>query len=458
MRAELLHAVCFSAIAFAGPPTPLDRYVAAADPAFTYRLAQTSSGAGYTSYRLEMTSQNWRNADEVDRVEWRHWVTVVKPSRLRGETGLLFINGGSNDGRVRESADAGLIAAAVETESVMAELRMVPNQPLTFAGETRPRFEDSLIAYTWDKFLRGGDDRWPAQLPMTKSAVRAMDAVTEFLAGPEGGGVALKKFVVAGASKRGWTTWLTAAVDPRVIAAVPIVIDLLNLEPSFDHHYRVYGFFAPAIQDYVKAGIMDWTGHPRYRELMKIVEPYEYRDRFTMPKFLIHAAGDEFFVPDSSQFYFDDLPGEKHLRYVPNTGHSLAKSDARESMVAFYAAVLANRPRPRYSWRFASDGTIEVNTSTPPSEVRLWQATNPSARDFRLSTIGSTWTSAALQPVGDNTYAAKAPRPPAGFTAYFIEMTYPSGGTFPYKFTTGVRVVPDRPPYPSYDPKSLARR
>lgn len=35
--------------------------------------------------------------------------------------------------------------------------------------------------------------------------------------------------MVAGASKRGWTTWTTAAVDKRVFAAIPIVMDLLNL-------------------------------------------------------------------------------------------------------------------------------------------------------------------------------------------------------------------------------------
>jgi PhoPQ-activated pathogenicity-related protein len=28
---------------------------------------------------------------------------------------------------------------------------------------------------------------------------------------------------------KGWTTWTTAAVDKRVFAAIPIVMDLLNL-------------------------------------------------------------------------------------------------------------------------------------------------------------------------------------------------------------------------------------
>ena len=103
----------------------------------------------------------------------------------------------------------------------------MPNQPVVFMDDPakKPRTEDDFIAYTWDKFLRTGDEKWPARLPMTKSAVRAMDAVTQFAAAPEGGGQKVARFVVSGASKRGWTTWTTAAVDKRVIAIAPAVID-----------------------------------------------------------------------------------------------------------------------------------------------------------------------------------------------------------------------------------------
>src|SRR4030095_11776051 len=109
------------------------------------------------------------------------------------------------------------------------ELRMVPNQPLTFVGDGKPRTEDSFIAYTWDQFLKTGDAKWPARLPMTKSAVRAMDTITAFCASDKGGKVKVDRFVVAGGSKRGWTTWTTAAVDDWVVAIVPIVIDTLNV-------------------------------------------------------------------------------------------------------------------------------------------------------------------------------------------------------------------------------------
>ena len=36
-----------------------------------------------------------------------------------------------------------------------------------------------------------------------------------------------------------------------------------------------------------------------------------------------------------------------------------------------------------------------------------------------------------------------------GWTAFFVELTFPSGGKYPLKVTSGVRVVPDTLPYPA---------
>jgi PhoPQ-activated pathogenicity-related protein len=400
-----------------------------------------------------MTSQAWRSSEEVDRPLWKHWLTIVRPAQVKSDTGLLFIGGGSNDSKPPAQPDAMISGLAVETGTVVTELRMVPNQPITFRGELKGRFEDALIAYTWDRFLRGGDDGWPARLPMTKSAVRAMDTVTAFCESDAGGRVAVNKFVVAGASKRGWTTWTTAAVDKRVVAIVPIVIDLLNIQPSFEHHWRVYGFWAPAIKDYQDMNIMDWARHPRYYQLMKIVEPYEYRERLTMPKLMINATGDQFFLPDSWQFYWDDLKGEKHIRYVPNADHSLRKSDAIGTLQAFYSDIVEKRERPKLSWNVGRDGAIRVKTETQPEQVKLWQATNPDARDFRLEKIGAAWKDSPLIPKSPGVYEAKLPPPARGFTAYLVELTYRNGGKHPIKLTTGVKVVPDTLPFPPYQPK-----
>ena len=430
-----------------GERTALDRYVKAPDTNYSFRVALTIKGEGYTTYMIDMISQSWLTTNEVNRTLWQHWLTLVKPDKLTSATGLLFIGGGGNRTEPPTKANEDVVQVALKTGTVATELRNVPNQPLIFAGEAKGRTEDALIAYTWDKFLRTGDEKWPARLPMTKAAVRALDTITAFCASDEGGKVTVDKFFVAGGSKRGWTTWTTAAVDNRVIAIAPIVIDLLNIQPSFHHHFEVYGFYAPAVGDYTRAKIMDWDGTPEYRALMKIEEPYQYRERLTLPKFIINASGDQFFLPDSAQFYFKDLPGVKYLRYVPNADHSLKGSDAWMTLLACYSAVLKDTRLPQFSWSLEADGSIRVKVDDKPGSVKLWQATNAEARDFRLDTILDSWKSTDLKDEGGGTYVAKVNKPAKGWTAFFAELTYPSDSGAPFKFTTQVRVIPDVKPF-----------
>ena len=436
--------------------TALDKYVAAPDPAFTWSVSKTLPAEGVTATLIDLTSQKWLTEAEVEQPVWKHWLVVVTPEKVTSDIGFLFISGGRNDRNPPATPSKWLVDAARDTGTVVAELRMVPNQPVVFKDDPtkKPRTEDDFIAYTWKHYLLTGDDKWPARLPMTKSAVRAMDTVTAFAASAAGGGSKVSRFVVSGASKRGWTTWATAAVDTRVIAIAPAVIDLLNVEPSFIHHYRAYGAYSDAVKDYVEQGVMDWVGTPQFHALMKIEEPYWYRDRLTMPKLLVNAAGDQFFLPDSSQFYFDKLLGENHLRYVPNANHSLDKSDALENLQAFYASVVKGTPRPEFKWTFEKDGAIKVVSKERPEAVTLWQATNPEARNFRLDVIGpAAYQSTVLTPSGPNTWVGRVPAPSKGWTAFFVELTFPSGGKYPFKFTTAVRVLPDTLPFAAPVPK-----
>ncbi len=443
LRVALVCAV----FAFGAEKTPLDLYVEKPDPAYEYKVATTLERDGLTAAILSMTSQTWLTPGQVDRTRWEHWVTVVRPAEVKTNIGLLFIGGGANDGKPPRP-DANILRIAREVGAVVTELRMVPNQPLEFHKDGKKRYEDDLIAYGWDQFLRSGDANWLARLPMTKAAVRAMDTVTDYCRQQ---GITVDKFVVAGASKRGWTTWTTGAVDKRVVSVVPIVIDLLNVVPSFEHHWRVYGFWSPAIKDYVEHGIVDWTGRLEYDELLRIVEPYSYRDRLTMPKLMINASGDEFFLPDSSQFYFDGLKGEKYLRYVPNAGHGLRGTDAAETLLAWFSAIVNDRARPKFSWKKEKSGDIRLTAADKPQEVKLWHAANPKARDFRFPVIKEAWMGAPLEPKG-NTYVGRVPKPAEGYAAFFLELTYPSGASAPLKFTTEVSVVPDTYPFPRFQP------
>ena len=437
--------------------TALDRYVQQEDATYEWKLLKTIESRQYTGYVVEMKSQTWRTPEEVNRTVWEHHLTVVRPKELKTNKAFLFISGGSNNNAPPEGISPLVLPIVSGTGAVVAELKQIPNQPLEFHGDGQMRNEDDLIAYTWKKFIETGDESWPARLPMVKASVRAMDTITALLASEEGGQATVDEFVVAGGSKRGWTTWLTGAADPRVVAIAPVVIDILNVRESMNHHFAAYGFWAPAVGDYVHHGITELTNHPRHQDLMDLVDPYSYRHRLTMPKYLVNASGDEFFLPDSSQFYWDELQGEKLLRYVPNASHSLAGSDAPQSIMAWFHAVINDRARPQYSWTFEDDGAIRVESADRPQKVVLWHATNPEARDFRLEKIGRAYKGEELSETESGVWVGRVPQPEQGFTAYFIELAFDCGlPQYPLKVSTAVRVVPDVLPFADQAPNARA--
>jgi PhoPQ-activated pathogenicity-related protein len=81
--------------------------------------------------------------------------------------------------------------------------------------------------------------------------------------------------------------------------------------------------------------------------LQQIQDPYQYRERLALPTYQMCATGDQSFLPDSPRYYFSDMPGEKYLRFVPDTDHGMASPDAAANLVAWFRAVTQNSPRPR---------------------------------------------------------------------------------------------------------------
>jgi PhoPQ-activated pathogenicity-related protein len=441
----VLVALLMTALAIA---TPLDDYVARPDPSYTYSLVKTIDHPLGKIHILDMKSQTWRSEKEVNRTLWQHWLTIVVPNGATADTALLWINGGSNRGNPPSGPDGMIAQIAVQSKTVVADLKIVPNQPLIFTDDPgNERYEDAIIAYTFDKYVKTGDATWPLLLPMAKSAVRAMDTIQDYVPKATGGKLKINQFVVSGGSKRGWTTWLTAAVDKRVRAIAPAVIDVLNMDEQMRHHLAAYGFYSTAIKDYEDQDIFSRLNTPEGQKLIAFVDPYEYRDRYTIPKFLLNSAGDQFFLPDSAQFYFDDLPGPKHLLYSPNTDHGLDGSNADKALLAWYMALLAGRELPQFSWKIGDQGTMAVTARTKPAQVNLWTATNPNARDFRLQTIGKAWKCSPLTPAEGGVYRADVAAPEKGWTAYFVELIFDSGMPVPFRFSTEVRVVPDTLPH-----------
>jgi len=449
MRATLLlliAALSLSTTATLPQRTLLDDYVDRPDDSYTWRIAATKELGDSGLVVVDMVSQRWLTSAQVDRPEWRHWLRLFIPATLTSDVAFLYLAGGTYTETAPEEADPNMVAIANATGSVVAQLGAVPFQPLAFDGDGVGRWEDDLVGYNWARFMNGDGPMRIVLEAMTKSAVRAMDTVTATMATPEGGERRIERFVVSGISKRGWTSWLTAAVDDRVVGIAPIVFDLLNIEASIRHHFAAYGHFSQAVSEFTLHGILPSLGKPKVDELLQVADPYQYRHRVTVPKLILNATGDEFFLPDSSRFYWDELRGENYLRYVPNANHSMWGTDVFDTVAAFQWLVANDQRPPQFSWLRRLDGTLQVLSVDEPQSVLLWQATNTEARDFRLAILGAAFVSAPIE-ADHGLYTARVPPPDQGWTAYFLELTYDVGAPRPLKLTTDVVVTPDVLPF-----------
>ena len=419
------------------PANALVRYVGQLDNNYGWTLNDYDMHFGWNKHTIRMRSQQWRSINEVDRPLWEHDLGIIEPWFADNKCALL-INGGSNDSGPPEEVNSDLAAVAFLYGSSYAQLDQVPNQPLFFADEVNnARTEDGILAYSLNKHLVTGDFKWPVHVAMTKSVVRAMDTVQKRLP-------YIRDFLVTGGSKRGWTTYLAAAVDPRVVAMAPLSIDIPNFAENTRHHFEAYGFYSPAVQDYVDFDLFCRANTPAGQDLMQIIDPLSYFPKYTMPKLLLNSAGDQFFLPDSSRFYYASLPGPKWLRYTVNTDHRQVQDPtAITTVLQWGKRVLDGDPMPQFSWSFEPDGSIRVQTVTRPQAVKLWQAHNPTARDFRLDSIGAAWTSSPLSDLGSGLYVGFVPQPAQGWSAFLVELDFDDG----IILSTEVRITPDTLPF-----------
>jgi PhoPQ-activated pathogenicity-related protein len=400
------------------------------DPAFSWEVAASVPVPGATLHVVKLTSQVWQG------ITWRHWLRVIVPQDLRHpEDAVLIISGG----RFREQPPAALTGEALllpsianKTGAILCLLEQVPNQPL-FGGKR----EDALIAYTFERFLETGDESWPALLPMTRSAIRAMDAVQAFSAGKLGKKV--ERFYVTGASKRGWTTWLTAAADSRVKALAPMVIDVLNMSKQMPHQLEMFGDYSEQIHDYTLLGLPQKVASPEAARLLALVDPYSYRERLTAPKLVVLGTNDPYWPVDAVNLYFGDLAGEKYIHYEPNAGHGLGPG-AYEAITGFFSSLMEGEKRPQFRWerRATADGgaSIVVSAGDPPLSVEVFSAESPS-RDFRKA----EWTGAPLARGADGRYVASIAMPEKGARAAYVALRYRNGRGDEYTLCTNVEVV-----------------
>jgi PhoPQ-activated pathogenicity-related protein len=409
----------------------LDQYIKKPEAAFTWNLKDKIDKAqtGDRIYDFYFVSQTWQEN------KWEHQLQVYQPRDVAPNATLfLWVTGGSAQ---PPHVELGMELAR-KIKAPVAFLYHIPNQPLL---EHNLR-EDDLIAETFVRYLKTRDENWPVLFPMVKSVVKAMDVLQAF--GKQEWNGLIDSFIVSGASKRGWTTWLTAAVDQRVRAIAPVVIDTLNMREQMPRQLKAFGAYSARLAPYSSRGLLPIPETPEGQRLLSMVDPWSYRDRLGLPKLIVNGTNDFYWATDALNLYWNELPGNKWVVYVPNAGHNLQRQDKPAAdrltdlvngLAAFSRHQMDGKSMPSMRWKHESvNGKLRltIDATPAPGAARLWIATAPT-QDFRAA----KWQPESV-PVSDGRVIGEVNPPANGYLAFFGELDYEIDG-LKYHLSTQVR-------------------
>ena len=423
-----------SAYAHAASEGELARYVAAPDASYTWNEVKSRRVGSAKVTELILTSQTWRDTP------WKHQLVLIRPPNVDMSSGqvFLFIGGG----RWKPEHENGYQGALPRSALIFVKLAETMRAPIAVLGQVpyQPMYdrrEDALIAYTFDHYLASGEADWPLLLPMVKSAVRAMDAIQEFTA--ERWQMPVASFTVAGASKRGWTSWLTAAVDPRVSSVAPIAIDMLNLPAQIELQRETFGGLSSQVQDYVAIDLPGRIDTERGRTLMAMVDPYQYLADLTSPKLILLGTNDPYWPLDALKLYWHGLPEPKRVLYVPNQGHDVGDLDRLiGGLSALHRYSARGDHLPAVTWTYAARTNrlgVDVQSNRKPRRVLAWTATS-ATRDFREA----RWTSHDCKRRAGK-FNCSVERPSTGFVAMYAELWFEDPGYPRFPLSTVVCIA-----------------
>ncbi len=248
-----------------------------------YTRVGTSNVTGVERRDYLLTSQDWSPEGLVTPARWQHDVAIYVPKEALPTRAVLISTNGTRhplDGSTAQPSSElppeALAALAQRTRTVVIALSDIPNQALNYQGDANPRREDDSVAYTWSLFLKAPQQRMtmPLHVPMAAAIARTMSLAERELAP-----LRIHRFVLAGASKRGWASWHATIADQRVEAVVPFVIDILNMPAVLEHMSRTYGGNWPiAFDAYAKQGITSQLQTPAFAQLVQLQDPLRYLD------------------------------------------------------------------------------------------------------------------------------------------------------------------------------------
>lgn len=344
--------------------TDMDRFLREPKTGYEWKIINEEKTENGKVFKIQLISQVWQDK------KWKHDLDFYQPKRLLHDDKAILLITGDKSAHDEDLKNAYLLGDLSKMNVVI--LYDVPNQPLF--NDLR---EDDLVSYTFEKYLDTQDSSLPLLMPMVRSAVRAMDAVSEF--STEKTDKRISQFILTGASKRAWTTYITSATDDRVIGMAPMVFDMLRIPDQIKHQKSMWGRVSPMFAPYEMRGLLEEFDSPPIKKLLDCVDPYTYayRRRLLMPKLIILGANDPFWAIDGLNLYWNDLPHPKMVLYVPNAGHGLEdKQRVMNTLSAFCRIVAARKAFPNFSWTWVTSGTSAIAklSAHGSTKTRLWVA------------------------------------------------------------------------------------
>ena len=435
--------VAFIALLYPGVGrASLATFVNAPDPSYQWEAGPSWQDGDVRFTSLRFTSQTFQGT------KWQHVLTVARPSKLAAsDHAVLIVGGGRHDqlpvfgsphGQTPQDKLAILRHLAATSHLIVATVEQIPYQPL-FDGQ----LEDAIISYSITQYFKTKDAHWPVLQPMVKSVVRAMDTLQAHAQGAWG--IKLSSFTVSGESKRGWTSWLTAAVDHRVTAVVPMVFDMLDMPTQLAHQVTVWGGYSEQLGDY--DGLAKMLVTPAGGQLLEIIDPYRMRAQLTQPKLMIFGTNDRYWPVDAANLYAAALPSPSYRYYVVNSGHETSGDPGvQEDRIVMALAAAGQLVLPKVDTAFeldrsTGDGTLRFVSDLAPKRLRVMKAV-ASSLDFRTA----VWTEWQRLPVDhDREIKAKVKIKSSGTqsSAAYIEASYELNG-YPFTVSSVIGIVPKR--------------
>ena len=392
-----------------------DSYMEKEEPLYNwyeYEGTSIKSFHGGQIHFLNVTSQQWLDESKAVGPQgsvWSHIVAVNIPKNLKHTNiSLAYATGWCNerpDNYLPEADDEDIFTAdqlAHDAQMIAITVFQIPNCHITYPSDPKhkARQEDGVLAWAWREFH--GDPtnyEWLPRMPMAKAVFQSMRAAQDFV-NNDLKVAEVDNWMVAGASKRGWTTWMVGVTDCKncvnIAGIMPLVPIMPNLLDGAHQQWKSYGGWTFAFYDYVDAGIMQWLDDEIFGNLTHFLDPLSYKDRLAkIPKYIMLSSDDEFMMFDWTSKYFDQFAGlgETKLLISPNSEHSLATAIPNVvSSVATIARSIAEgktaEERPSFDYEHDGDKTITITIpegGPKPTGVYLRHAETFSniRRDFR---------------------------------------------------------------------------